>query len=82
MFLQNVRTHYAMMQYYIPGVISPQSHYCENLSTSTGHVMAILMGHREVLHVTGNMQRRFILNMKHKTIFIFHIKYKLLVSIP
>jgi hypothetical protein len=62
--------------------MSPPSHQCENLSTSTGHVLAILMGHPEVLHITGNMQRKFILNTKHKIIFIFHIKYKLLVSIP
>jgi hypothetical protein len=81
-FLQNVRNHYTMMRYHIPGVMSPQSHHCENLGTCTGHVLAILMGHPDVLYITENMQRKFILNMKHRIIFIFHIKYKLLVSIP
>ena len=82
MFLQNVRNHYAMMQYNIPGVMTPQPHHCKNLGTSTGHVLAILMGHPDVLHVTKNMQRKFTLNMKYNIISIFHIKYKLLVSIP
>jgi hypothetical protein len=81
-FLQNVRNHYAMMQYHIPGIMTSQPHHCENLSTSTGHVLAILMGHPDVLHITKNMHRKFILNMKHKIIFIFHIKYKLFISIP
>jgi len=59
--------------------MSPQSHHFEDLGTSTGHVLPILMGHPDVLHITENMQRKFILNMKHKIIFTFHIKYKLLI---
>jgi hypothetical protein len=60
MFLQNDRNHHAMMRYSILGVMSPQSHHFENPSTSTGHVLAILMGHPDVLHITGNTQRKFI----------------------
>lgn len=60
MFLQNVQNHYATMQNGIPGVMSPQSHHFENPGTSTGHVLAILMGHPDVLHITGNLQRNFI----------------------
>jgi len=81
MFLQNVGSHYATMRYRIPGVLGLQSHHCENLGNSTGRVLATLMGHPDVLHITGKMQRKFTLNMKHTIIVIFHIKYKLLVSI-
>jgi hypothetical protein len=59
-----------------------KSHHCGNLSTSIGHVLAILMGHPDVLHITTNMQRKFISNVKHKIMFIFHIKHKPLVSTP
>jgi len=54
MFLQNVWNHYAMMQYCIPGVMSPQSQHFENPGTRTGQVLAMLMGHPDVLHITGN----------------------------
>jgi hypothetical protein len=37
MFLQDVGNHYAMMRYHKPAVMSPQSHHCEKLGTSTEH---------------------------------------------
>lgn len=55
MFLQNVGNHYAMMSCRIPKKMNPQSHHCGNLGTSTGHVLAILMGHPDVLHITRSM---------------------------
>jgi hypothetical protein len=59
MFFQNVGNHHAVMWHHIPEGTSPQPHCCENLKNGTGHVLAILMSHHHVLHISRNTERKF-----------------------